>query len=155
MAGPQGQPSNRASCLACSFREWLLVPVCKQQPAIHSLTSLTPSIRALAVLGSALQLAPHDYIQTVGGAHCLLLFHTVGTCALCMRCRAWYCTQLGQQPGALRRWLSFEQAPGMSALMYAGGTSNPLSSARCIRWQYVLRWRCGHSGSVGSASNSL
>jgi hypothetical protein len=30
----------------------------------------------------------------------------------------------------------------MSALMYAGGTSNPLSSARCMRWQYVLRWRC-------------
>ncbi len=33
MAGPQGQPSNSASCLACSFREWLLVPVCKQQPS--------------------------------------------------------------------------------------------------------------------------
>ena len=43
----------------------------------------------------------------------------------------------------------------MSALIYAGGTSNPLSSARCMRWQYVLRWRCGHSGSVGSLSKSI
>jgi hypothetical protein len=46
LAGRQGQPSNSASCLACSFREWLLVPVklelayklCKQQPSTLSLT---------------------------------------------------------------------------------------------------------------------
>ncbi len=45
MAGPQGQSSNRASCLACSFREWQLVLVCKQQPSTpshHSLRQTEP-----------------------------------------------------------------------------------------------------------------
>jgi hypothetical protein len=32
--------SNSASCLACSFREWLLVPDCKQQPSTPSHASL-------------------------------------------------------------------------------------------------------------------
>jgi hypothetical protein len=31
LVGPRGQPSNRATCLACSFREWLLVLVGKRQ----------------------------------------------------------------------------------------------------------------------------
>jgi hypothetical protein len=31
---------NSASCLACSFREWLLVPDCKQQPSTPSHPSL-------------------------------------------------------------------------------------------------------------------
>jgi hypothetical protein len=83
------------------FREWLLVPVCKQQPSTPSHPSLRQTEPCAWI---CLQLAPHDYIQTVGGAHCLLfagngarahgarakagtqsfflsffLFHTVGT----------------------------------------------------------------------------
>ena len=57
------------------------------------------------------------------------------TCAVCKRRCAWYCTQLGQQPLRRTAAMAFFCASGMSALMYAGGTSNLLSSARCMRWQ--------------------
>jgi hypothetical protein len=75
---------------AASECGWLLVPVCMQQPSTLS----HPSLRQTKPCAwTCLQLAPRDCIQTAGGAHYLLQSHTVGTCVVCMRHCAWYCTQ--------------------------------------------------------------